>query len=112
MKRLMLAVLVALVAAQVPVVLAHPGHEHTILGTVSMVHENQIQVKATDGKTTMIVTVNEKTRVVRGIKTVKLDSIEAGERVVVTAIETTGKDGRPLMVAKDVRLGVGTASSR
>ncbi len=86
-------------------ILAHPGHEHRIMGTVSVVHQNQVEVKATDGKTSVF-TMNEKTRVLRGNAKVHADAIKVGERVVVTAIETTDKDGKALMVANEVRLAV------
>ncbi len=86
-------------------VLAHPGHEHKMMGTVSVVHQNHVEVKATDGKTSMF-TMNEKTRVLRGNAKVHADAIKVGERVVVTAIETTDKDGKALMVASEVRLAV------
>ena len=84
-------------------VLAHEGHEHKIMGTVSAVHENHLEVKATDGKTSMV-TMNEKTRVLRGTAKLSADAIKVGERVVVTAIETKDTDGKALMVAKEVQL--------
>jgi hypothetical protein len=84
-------------------VLAHPGHEHKIMGTVSIVHQNHIEVKATDGTTSMF-TMNEKTRIIRGNAKVNADAIKVGERVVVTAIETKDKDGKALMIANEVRL--------
>jgi hypothetical protein len=37
-------------------VLAHEGHAHKVMGTVSTLYENHLEVKATDGKTTMIAT--------------------------------------------------------
>jgi hypothetical protein len=86
-------------------VLAHPGHEHKIMGTVSVVHQNHVEVKATDGRMSMF-TLNEKTRVLRGNAKVPADAIKVGERVVVTAIETKDKDGKALMVANEVRLAV------
>lgn len=85
-------------------VFAHEGHVHKVLGTVTMRHEQHLQVKATDGKSTDI-TLNEKTKILRGRTAVKLDDIKPGERVVVTAIETKGKDGKTTMVAAEVRLG-------
>ena len=45
--------------------LAHEGHEHKLMGIVSTVTENHLEVKATDGKPSLV-TMNEKTRVVRG----------------------------------------------
>lgn len=84
--------------------LAHEGHAHKVMGTVTTLHENQLEVKATDGKTSTI-TLNEKTKILRGKAKVKVDEIKPGERVVVTAMETKGKDGKATMVATEVRLG-------
>jgi hypothetical protein len=86
---------------------AHEGHAHKIMGTVAMRHENHLQVKSTDGKAAEIA-LNEKTKIFRGKTTVKPDDIKAGERVVVTAIETKGKDGKTAMIATEVRLGTAT----
>jgi hypothetical protein len=90
--------------------LAHEGHEHKIMGIVSMVHENHLELKATDGKTSLI-TMDEKTRVVRGSAKVKADAIKAGDRVVVTAVQTKDKDGKAVMVAKEVRLAALTPAA-
>ena len=97
---------VALVAAlAIPrYVLAHEGHAHKVMGTVSTLHENHLEVKATDGKTSTI-TLNEKTKILRGKAKVKVDDIKPGERVVVTATETKGKDGKTTMIATEVRVG-------
>ena len=38
-----------------------------------------------------------------------LDSIKQGERVVVTAVETKGTDGKTAMVATEVRLAASAA---
>lgn len=103
MKRWIVAVVIALMGAPVAIALAHEGHEHKIMGTVSMRHEFHLEVKATDGKTTLV-TLTEKTKVKRGDTTTTLDSIKQGERIVVTAVETKGKDGKPVMVATEVRL--------
>jgi hypothetical protein len=98
------------------VALAIPGytfaHEgpHKIMGTVTALHENHLEVKATDGKTSTI-TLNEKTKVLRGKAAVKVDDIKSGERVVVTAMESKGKDGKTTMVATEVRLGVATTAA-
>jgi hypothetical protein len=96
----------ALVAAlAVPVyVRAHEGHKHKVMGTVAMRHENHLEVKATDGKTSTM-TLNQKTKILRGKAKVKTDDIKPGERVVVTATETKSRDGKMTMVATEVRLG-------
>lgn len=102
----------ALVAAlAVPAyVRAHEGHAHKVMGTVAMRHENHLEVKATDGKTSTI-TLNEKTKILRGKTRVKVDEIKPGERVVITATETKGKDGKATMVATEVRLGTPTTTA-
>ena len=82
---------------------AHEGHAHKVTGTVSMRHDNQLEVKATDGKSVTI-TLNEKTKILRGKTKATADDIKPGERVVVTATETKGKDGQTLMIASEIRL--------
>jgi hypothetical protein len=83
-----------------------------VMGTVAMRHENHLEVKATDGKTSTI-TLNEKTKILRGKTRVKVDEIKPGERIVVTARNTKGKDGKTTMVASEVRLGAAdTTESR
>ena len=84
-------------------VYAHEGHEHKVMGTVSMRHENHLEVKDTDGKAVSI-TLNEKTKILRGKAKATADDIKTGERVVVTATETKGKDGKTTMIASEVRL--------
>jgi hypothetical protein len=76
-----------------------------------MRHELHLEVKTTDGKTT-VVTLTDKTKVKRGDATAALDSIKQGERVVVTAVETKGKDGKTVMVASEVRMAVSAAGKK
>jgi hypothetical protein len=83
--------------------LAHEGHPHKVMGTVTALHENHLEVKASDGKTSMI-TLNEKTRILRGKAKVTLEELKPGERVVVTATETKSSDGKATMVATEIRL--------
>lgn len=82
---------------------AHEGHVHKVMGTVAARHENHLEVKATDGKTSTI-TLNGKTKVLRGTVKVKIDDIKDGERIVVSATETKGKDGKTTLVATQVTL--------
>lgn len=104
--------LVALVAAlAIPrYVLAHEGHAHKVMGTVSTLHENHLEVTATDGKTSTI-TLNEKTKLLRGKTKVKVEDIKPGERVVVTATETKSKDGKTTMIATEVRVGAANTTA-
>jgi hypothetical protein len=111
LKRWIIAVVIALLGAPVATSFAHEGHEHKIMGTVSMRHGFHLEVKATDGKTT-VVTLTDKTKVKRGDATAALDSIKQGERVVVTAVETKGKDGKTALVATEVRLAASAGSGK
>lgn len=74
-------------------VFAHEGHGHKVMGTVSTLHDNALEIKATDGKTSTI-TLNGKTKILRGQALVKVNDIKPGEKVVVTATHTKGKDGK------------------
>ena len=98
MKKFALALLLAYVVT--PFISAHEGHDHKIMGTLSAVHENSVDVKATDGKQSTI-TLNEKTKILRGTTAVKLAELKAGDRVVVTA---TG-GGKDPFVAKEIKVG-------
>lgn len=89
---------------------AHPGHEHKVMGTVSMRHENHVEVKAVDGKSAVF-TLNADTKILRGKSRVKADDIKPGERIVVRATETKGKDGKQVLVATEVRLPPSSAGA-
>jgi uncharacterized ubiquitin-like protein YukD len=81
---------------------AHEGHPHKVMGTVATLQAQQLQVKATDGKMSTI-TINDKTKVLRGTAKITLADIKAGERVVVTAV-TTKKNGKSTTVASEVKV--------
>ena len=98
MKHAVLAMMFALAFA--PVASAHEGHDHKIMGTVSAIHGNALDVKGTDGKTSTI-SLTDKSRIIQGTMVVKASDIKTGDRVVVTA---TG-GGKAPFVAKEVRLG-------
>lgn len=97
--------LLALITVLAPGVLAHEGHEHTLLGTVSMLHENHLEVKALkDGKTTMV-TLTEKTKILRDKTPATRDDLKAGERVAVVYTQEKDAGGKEVLIAKEVRLG-------
>jgi hypothetical protein len=93
---------VALVAAlAVPAYArAHEGHAHKVMGTITMLHDNHLEVKTKDGKTVTI-TLNEKTAIVRGKQKLDLNALKEGERVVVDV-----GNGKAPMTAREVKLGV------
>jgi hypothetical protein len=100
------ALAAALLAPQIA--RAHEGHPHRVMGFVAARHQDHLQVTATDGKAADI-TLNDKTKILRGRTLVSPDDIQPGERIVVTAVQTKDKDGRVTMVAAEVKLGTSGA---
>lgn len=108
MTRAVLAI--ALMLGLAPVAVAHEGHDHTIMGTVSAIHKSHLEVKAVkDGKTSSIV-LNDDTKVLREKTPVAVSDIRIGERVVVTAVTQKGPDGKERLVAREVRLAAARQS--
>jgi len=80
--------------------LAHDGHDHKVMGTVTVVASDHLTLEDTDGKAvTVHVTSDTKTR--RGKQSVALEDVQSGTRVVVTASMVKDK-----MVAKSIEVGV------
>lgn len=98
MMRTVLALTLTLALA--PLVSAHEGHAHKIMGTVITVQANQLEVKGTDGKMSKL-TVTDKTKVIHGTMAMKPADIRTGDRVVITA---TG-GGKEPFVARQIQLG-------
>ena len=84
-RRLMLAVFATV--AEVPLqVLAHPGHAHKILGTVTTVTATSVEVlDRGNEKTTFAITKDTKIRVGKSAGTIK--DVRSGLRIVVEAEE-------------------------
>lgn len=84
-RRVALGVLgaVALGLASKSRILAHEGHDHKVLGTVTMAAADHIMVKDREGKD-ITIQVTKATKV-RSKPVMKVEEIEAGTRVVVTA---------------------------
>lgn len=102
MKMLLIALM--LTFALTPLAYAHAGHDHRIMGTVAAVDDRRLEVKAVDGKMSVVV-LNEKTKIVMGKMEHTIADVKVGERVVVTATEVKGKDGKGTLIAKQVALG-------
>jgi len=97
-------VAIALVGLLAFPVKAHIGHHDRIMGTVSAIHDTHLEIKGTTGKTATVV-LTDKTKVLRGEHAGKRTDIKEGVRVVVTAMPMKGSDGKPILVAEEVRLG-------
>ena len=108
MNRIWIAGVAFIVACALPsVMLAHEGHPHRFLGTVSAVHDGQLDVKTTDGKT-VVFTLDAKTVVQQGRDKVDATTIKAGERIVVSALPVpAGK----VMAAINVQLRVAATTT-
>jgi hypothetical protein len=85
--------------------LAHPGHEHKMLGTVTMAASDHIMLKERDGRE-QTVYIDKETKIRREKKPAKIQDIQTGVRVVVTAV--TQKER---MIARKIELGATPASN-
>ena len=86
--------------------LAHEGHEHKVMGTVTMAAADHIMLKDKDGKD-VTVKVTKDTKV-KSKPVLKVEEIKAGTRVVVTATEAKDKS----FTAKTIEVGVATAAAK
>jgi hypothetical protein len=64
---------------------AHEGHPHRFLGTLSAVQGSQIEVKTTDGKT-VVFTLDQKTVIQQGRAKADVKELKLGERIVISAL--------------------------
>lgn len=85
---------------------AHEGHEHKVMGTVTMAAVDHVMLKDKDGKDVMV-KVNADTKV-KAKPALKVQEIKPGTRIVVSAVE--GKDKS--MTAKTIAVGVAAAAAR
>jgi len=87
---------------------AHPGHAHKVMGVVSMIHENHLEVKDAKDKATTFA-LDEKTRVRRGKAILNAADIKVGDRVIVVYAETKDeKTGKTSVTVTEVQLGAAT----
>ena len=101
-----LMALFALTVASGSVLRAHEGHDHTIMGTVTMAAADHVMLKDTEGKD-VTVKVTKETKV-KSKPVLKVEDIKAGTRVVITA--TQAKDMS--FTAKTIQVGVATAAAK
>ena len=96
---------VLLVFAASAHIAAHAGHEHKVMGTVTMAAADHVMVKDKDGKeVTIKVTKDTK---VKAKPAIKIEEIKAGTRVVVTAVEAKDKT----LTAKAIDVGAAPTAS-
>lgn len=109
-RRLAIAILAAVVLAAGPAApaLAHEGHEHKVMGTVTMAAPDHVMLKDTSGKDVTLY-VTKDTKVLKDKTAMKIADIKTGMRVVIAAVTEMDK-GKEKMVAKTIELGAAPAS--
>lgn len=82
-RALVVAALTAVTLGAGQRLLAHEGHDHKVMGTVTMAAADHVMLKDTDGKDVTI-QVTKETKI-KARPAMKVEEIKAGTRVVVTA---------------------------
>ncbi len=70
--------------------LAHEGHKHKVMGTVTAVDASHVEIDTKDEKKVSIL-VTEDTKYMRGKEPATAADVKVGDRIVVTTIEKEGK---------------------
>ena len=83
---------------------AHEGHQHKVLGTITMAASDHVMLKDKDGKD-VTVHITKDTKVLKDKKAMKVEDIKTGMRVVITAVTEKEK-----MMAKTIELGADQAT--
>ena len=86
--------------------IAHEGHEHKVMGTVTMAAADHVMLKDTGGKDVMV-KVTKDTKV-KAKPAVKVQDIKVGSRIVITAVEEKDKS----MTAKSIEVGAVAAATK
>jgi hypothetical protein len=100
MRKWTIGVMMLTLALAVPAIaVAHKGHDHKVMGTISSIAGNNLMVKTTDGKT-MMVMLDAKSKITRGKTTVAASELKVGDRIVAT-----GPEEKEMVTAKTVQIG-------
>ena len=81
---------------------AHEGHPHRFLGTLSAISGSRLEVKTTDGKTVTFA-LDQKSVIQQGRVKAEVKDLKVGERIVVSAMPVA--EGKT-MTAINVQLQV------
>ena len=87
------------------------AHEQKFMGTVDSIEGVHLQMTTTAGKPVMIM-LDEKTKIRQGKVAKNAADIKAGVRVVVTTADGKDKDGKTMLVARQIMLGAGAPSGK
>jgi hypothetical protein len=111
MKFRLVALFLVMAFGSAPRLFAHEGHLHRLMGTVAAVQGERLEIKDTTGKTSEV-ELNDKTKILRGTSAQTTADIKPGDRIVVMITETKDQEGKPLLTAKEIRLGSSPAARR
>jgi hypothetical protein len=84
--------------------LAHEGHDHTVMGTISSIDGTNLMVKTADGKQTMVM-MDAKTKITQGATKLDVKALKVGDRVVASGPEDKG-----MISAETVKVGAAAAA--
>jgi len=98
MTRAVGATLVLLCMSLAPA-LAHDGHIHRIMGTITAVDGKHLDVKTPSGEV-LSIQINDKTQVTRAKRKIALDQLKKGGRVVVDI-----GNGEDPLIAREIQVG-------
>lgn len=105
MKHWIAAAVAALVLVLPGVALAHEGHLHKVLGTVTDIDYPHLEVTTTEKKSVTIM-LDGATVITRGKDKIKETDIKVGDRISADYMEKGG-----MMMVKTLKVGVATASA-
>jgi hypothetical protein len=106
MKTAFLALVLAAAVFSPSLAVAHPGHDHKLMGTISSIDKNKVVVKTTEGKD-MTFEITPLTTFKRGKTKGAQSDLKAGMRVVVNI-----GDGVAPLKAKDVQYSAPTTTAQ
>jgi len=105
MKKLMIGLAILGAVMMAPrFALAHDGHDHTVMGTISSIDGTNLMVKTADGKQTMVM-MDAKTKITQGTTKVDVKALKVGDRVVASGPEDKG-----MISAETVKVGAAAAA--
>ena len=105
MKKLMIGLAILGAVMMAPrFALAHDGHDHTVMGTISSIDGTNLMVKTADGKQTMVM-MDAKTKITQGATKLDVKALKVGDRVVASGPEDKG-----MISAETVKVGAAAAA--
>ena len=107
MKQWLMVVVLAAAVVIPGRVMAHEGHAHKVMGTITAIDGSHLTVKTTDGKSAMVM-LDAKTKVTQGKNKVEPTSLKVGDRIVAE-----GPEEKSMVMAATVKVGAAqTAAAR